>query len=441
MAAARKRSRKRLPLTLRAYRLVSAAMTPLAPALLAYRTKRGKENSDRVQERRGLTQLQRPDGPLIWLHGASVGEIVALFPLIERLRQEAIHILVTSGTVSSANVARERLPADVIHQFIPLDTPRFVAEFLDRWAPDLGLFAESDLWPNLIMASSKRRIPMIIVNGRVSERSFRRWRSVQGTARALLGKFDLCLAQSGLDAHRFGQLGAEQVEVTGNLKLDVPAPPCDPAHLASLQVAIGPRPVVAAASTHPGEDMAAIEAHRRLRSVFPGLLTVLVPRHPQRGRDLYDLAERAGQVPALRSIGQLPDRHTQIYVADTMGEMGMIYRIAPVVFMGGSLVEHGGQNPIEPIKLGAAVLHGPHVWNFAEIYAALDAARGAIEVADPDGLTMGIGTLLRDGNARRQTLEAGQKTVARLGGALDRTFAALGPYLMQLRIEYRLANA
>jgi 3-deoxy-D-manno-octulosonic-acid transferase len=432
---------KRLPLTLRAYRLVSATMTPMAGLLFAYRTRRGKEQPERISERRGQARVMRPDGALIWLHGASVGELLAIFPLVERLRTSGFRILVTSGTVTSANMARERLPADVIHQFIPVDAPRFVAEFLDHWQPDLALFAESDLWPNLIIASSARRIPMIIVNGRVSERSFRRWRSFHETAKALLGRFDLCLAQSGLDANRFTQLGAPQVQVTGNLKLDVPAPPIDSDKLNALKTAIGDRPVVAAASTHPGEDIAVIEAHRRLRNAFPNLLTIIAPRHPQRGRSIYDLAERAGQMPVLRSQRQLPDRHTQIYVADTMGELGLIYWLSPIVFVGGSLIEHGGQNPIEAIKLGAAVLHGPHVWNFADIYAALDAARAALEVTDPDSLTMAFGGWLRDANARRAAVEAGQKTVNRLGGALDRTATALEPYLMQLRIENRISNA
>lgn len=432
---------KRLPMILRVYRLVSVAMTPLAPAWLAYRMKRGKENPARVIERRGETAMERPDGPLIWVHGASVGELLAILPLVERLRAMDFGVLITSGTVTSANLARDRFPPDVIHQFIPLDTPRFVAQFLNRWRPDLALFTESDIWPNLIMASTKRRVPLIIVNGRVSERSFHRWRAIHGTARALLGRFELCLAQSGLDANRFTQLGAPQAVVTGNLKLDVPAPPIDNDKLKVLKDAIGDRPVIAATSTHAGEEIAMIEAHRRLRSSFPGLLTLVVPRHPQRGRDIYNLAERAGQAPALRSQRQLPDRHTQIYIADTMGELGMIYSLAPIVLVGGSLVEHGGQNPIEAIKLGAAVLHGPYVENFAEIYAALDASRGGAEVMNPDDLTMSIGNWLKNPAARKAVNEAARKTVARLGGALDRTAAALEPYLLQLRLEHRQPDA
>jgi 3-deoxy-D-manno-octulosonic-acid transferase len=352
------------------------------------------------------------------------------------LRARELQVLVTSGTVTSATLARERLPGDVIHQFLPLDAPRFVYRFLDHWKPNLGLFIESDLWPNLIVASSRAKIPLILVNGRMSEQSFLGWRSLPKTAASLLGKFDLCLAQSALDAERFRQLGMAEIHVTGNLKLDVPAPPVDEGNLSALQAAIVGRPVIAAASTHPGEEIAAIEAHRRLRESFPRLLTIIVPRHPNRGRGILDLALAAGMRPVLRSSGVLPDPGIDIYIADTLGELGLIYRVAPIVFMGGSLVEHGGQNPIEAVKLGAAILHGPHVWNFTEIYAALDAARGAQEITDPGRLASIAGAWLRDNAARKSFAEAGLKTVDRLGGALRRTLAEIEPYLMQVRLEH-----
>ena len=432
---------ERLPFTLRAYRRLMSAATPLAPLLLSRRLKLGKEDPERVAERRGEATQPRPPGALVWVHGASVGELLAVLPLIEQLRAQDLQVLVTSGTVTSANLASERLPPDVIHQFIPFDAPRFVFQFLDHWRPSLGLFVESDLWPNLIVASHKGRIPLALVNGRMSEQSFKGWRSVSKTAAALLGKFDLCLAQSAMDGDRFRQLGAHGVHVTGNLKLDVPAPPADEPKLLALKVAIGSRPVIAAASTHPGEEILIIDAHRRLRQRFPGLLTIIVPRHPDRGRGILDFAVASGMRAMLRSHHVLPDPQTDIYVADTMGELGLIYRIAPIVYMGGSLVEHGGQNPIEAVKLGAAVAHGPHVWNFTEIYAALDAARGAAEIENVDQLTDRFSYWLADATARKAVAEAGQKTVDRLGGALKRTLAELEPYLMQLRLEHRAGDA
>jgi 3-deoxy-D-manno-octulosonic-acid transferase len=432
---------ERLPLGLRLYRRAMAAATPLAPVLLSRRLKRGKEHPERMVERRGQPTLPRPDGALVWIHGASVGELLAVLSLIDQLRGQNLNVLVTTGTLTSANVAEERLPPGVLHQFIPLDAPRFVFQFLDHWRPNLGLFVESDLWPNLIMASSKGRIPLVLVNGRMSEQSFKGWRSVSKTAAALLGKFDLCLAQSALDGHRFQELGAPNVQVTGNLKLDVPAPPADPVGLEKLKAAIGNRPVIVAASTHAGEEILLIDTHRRLRQRFPELLTIIVPRHPERGRGILDFAVAAQLRALLRSQDTLPDAQTDMYIADTMGELGLIYRVAPIVYMGGSLVEHGGQNPIEAVKLGAAIVHGPHVWNFTEIYAALDAARGAAEVEDIDQLTDRLGYWLTDKAAREAASVAGLKTVERLGGALKRTMAELEPYLLQLRLEHRTSDA
>jgi 3-deoxy-D-manno-octulosonic-acid transferase len=426
---------ERLPLTLHAYRLLTGVAIPLVDLLIAYRLKHGKENAARLSERRGKAAIARPSGPLVWLHGASVGELTAVLPLIDRLNAHDFTLLVTSGTVTSAALAEKRLPPDVIHQFAPIDVPQFVDRFLDHWKPNLALFVESDLWPNLVMSSAARRIPLILINGRMSEGSFKRWKFAPRTAGALLRRFDLCLAQSAADAARYSGLGAPRISTTGNLKLDAPAPPAAADALKALQGAIGTRPVIAAASTHPGEEAAMIDAHRKLKHTFPGLLTLLAPRHPERGPGIVDIAKVAGFTAPLRSRGELPDARTEIYVADTLGELGLLYRLAPLVFMGGSLVGHGGQNPIEAIKLGAAVLHGPNVWNFAEIYSALDAAGGAEPVTDSGKLAVRVGALLKDVAARKRLTEAAVTALSTLMGALDRTAAALDPYLMELRLQ------
>jgi 3-deoxy-D-manno-octulosonic-acid transferase len=428
---------ERLPMTLRAYRLLMSAAAPVASLALSYRLSKGKEHAVRLPERRGETTVARPQGRLIWFHGASVGEINAVFPLIERVRSQGLNVLVTSGTVTSAGVAEKRLPPDVIHQFAPVDLPQFAARFLDHWKPDLALFVESDLWPSMIMAAAERNVPLILVNGRLSERSFTRWRLAPRTIGALLRRFDLCLAQSTDDGARYAGLGAPRISTTGNLKLDVPAPAADEQKLAALQDVVGDRKVIAAASTHPGEETDVVDAHRRLKHTFPGLLTIIAPRHPERGSGVVEIATAAGLNAVARSRGLLPDRGTDVYVADTIGELGLIYRLAPIVFMGGSLVRHGGQNPIEAAKLGAAILHGPHVWNFTEIYGALDDARGAEEVLDVNKLAVRMGAWLTDAAARKRVADAGLMTVEKLGGALRRTLAAIEPYLMQLDLERR----
>jgi 3-deoxy-D-manno-octulosonic-acid transferase len=430
-----------LPMTLRFYRRLSSAMVPLAPALIRQRLRLGKEDPSRVGERRGLTQDARPHGPLIWIHGASVGEVLAAVALIERLRALNIRILLTSGTVTSATIVAKRFPADIIHQYAPYDSPRYVARFLDHWQPSLALFIESDLWPNLILASAARRLPMVLINGRMSQRSFPRWRRAAGTISALLEKFDICLAQSKIDAERFAALGCRNVVITGNLKLDVAAPPADPAKLERLLSLTRGRPVVVAASTHPGEEEILIETHRRLARSFKGLLTVIVPRHPDRGTSIARTVSESRLEASLRSLEELPKAPTDIYVADTMGELGLFYRLAPIVFMGGSMVEHGGQNPIEAVKLGACIVHGPHVFNFTDIYDALGHAGGARRVDDKEMLVKQLGQLLANAAARDAMVAASTRVVEELGGALERTLSALEPYLLQLRLEMGAASA
>jgi 3-deoxy-D-manno-octulosonic-acid transferase len=432
---------ERLPFTFRAYRLLTAAATPLSGFVLARRLKRGKEHADRLAERRGIAGLPRPEEPLVWVHGASVGELVAALPIIERLRGRDFAVLVTSGTVTSAELARQQLPKGAFHQFVPLDSPFFVARFLDHWRPDLALFVESDLWPNLILGAAERRIPLILLNGRLSKRSFERWRLAPATIEALLARFDLCLVRSAEDASRFGALGAPRISTTGNLKLDVPPLSADPNTLSPLQTAVLGRPVIAAASTHPDEESAVIDAHRRLRADFPRLLTIIAPRHPNRGAEVAGIAAASGLTAVQRSHGGLPDAETDVYVCDTLGELGLIYRLASVVFMGGSLVPHGGQNPIEPIKLGAAVLHGPHVANFADLYRALDDASGAEPVTDSETLAMRLAGLLGNAHARVRLAAAGRRTVDALAGAVDRSMAAIEPYLVQLRLAAWTQNA
>jgi 3-deoxy-D-manno-octulosonic-acid transferase len=423
---------ERVPLLLSGYRLATAALSPLAPLLLHYRLRHGKELPQRLPERWAQTTIARPPGPLIWVHGASVGEIIAAVALIERLVGQGFNVLLTSGTVTSAELASQRMPPSVIHQFVPLDVRRYANRFLGHWRPDLALFMESDLWPNLILAADARGIPLVLVNGRLSENSYRRWRRAPRTIGALLRRFQLCLTQSQEDARRYAALGAA-VNITGNLKIDVPPPPASPAALAALQGAAGRRAVVAAASTHAGEEAVLIEVHRQLRGQHPDLLIIVAPRHPLRGAEIAAAAAAGGLRTRLRSRGEPPEADTDLYILDAVGELGALYRVAPIVFMGGSLATHGGQNPIEPAKLGAAILHGPHVWNFAEIYAALDASNGAREVRDAGALAARLQDWLADPAARRKTAMAGQRIVDALGGALERTLTALEPYLRRLK--------
>src|SRR4030081_1721774 len=305
-----------LPMTLRVYRKLSSAMVPLAPALITRRLKLGKEDPERVGERRGVSADVRPAGPLVWIHGASVGEVLAAGALVEKLRALNLRTRLASGTVPSAPIVAKRFPADVIHQYVPYDSPRYVARFLDHWRPGLALFIESDLWPNLILASAARRLPLGLLNGRMSHRSFPRWRRVAGTISALLGRFDMCLAQSHVDAERFTALGSRNVITTGNLKLDVPAPPADTAKLERLTSMTRGRQIIVAASTHTDEEDNLLAAHRTLAGYFPSLLSVIVPRHPGRGEAIARTIATSGLHVGLRSHEELPTATTDIYARD-----------------------------------------------------------------------------------------------------------------------------
>lgn len=421
-----------VPLTLRLYALGASALRPLAGALIGARLRRGKEDPARWHERLGEASRPRPDGRLCWMHGASVGEAVTLLPLARRLVERGFAVLMTTGTVTSAAVMAQRLPQGAIHHYVPLDVPALVRRFLDHWRPDLAIFVESELWPSMLGEVHRRGLPLFLVNGRMSPRSFARWQRVPATIRGMLGNFELCLAQSEADAQRLAGLGAAEAVSTGNLKFDVPPPPADEAGLAALRQAIGERPVWLAASTHEGEETLAGSVHAALAQRLPGLLTVIAPRHPERGEAIAAALAARGLAVTRRSTGALPQASTAIYLADTMGEYGLLYRTVPVVFVGGSLVPHGGQNPVEPAKLGAAVLHGPHVHNFVEPYAALDRAGGALAVADEAALAHQIARLLGDREAAAAVSAAAQQAVAGLSGALERTMAALEPTLARL---------
>ncbi|MGE4371341.1 MAG: 3-deoxy-D-manno-octulosonic acid transferase [Xanthobacter sp.] len=425
-----------LPLTLRLYRGASTVASLLAPAWLGYRIRKGKENPSRIGERRGLASENRPEGPLVWVHGASVGEVNCVLPLVGELRARGYAVLLTSGTLTSSRVAERHAPEGVIHQFCPLDATGFVTRFLNHWSPDLVLLAESELWPNLLTELNRRKTPVVLVNGRLSPRSTRRWQRMPKSARALLSRIDLCLAQSEDDGARFRALGTERVDVSGNLKFDVPPPGADPEALDELRAAIDERPLLLAASTHPGEDEMVIAAHARLRAQMPKLLTIIAPRHPERGSDIVNLGRTAGLATLRRTESGLPTQNTELYVADTIGELGLFYRLAPVSFIGGSLVTRGGQNPIEPVQLGTVVLHGPHTYNFQDIYGRLDAHDGAVKVEDAPALAEAARKLLEDSSLRGQTGSAASEILDSMSGALDRTLRAIEPYLLHIRLQH-----
>ena len=282
----------------------------MAPLLLGLRERRGKEEPLRRNERLGQPRVKRPAGRLAWFHAASVGETNAILPLMSALAEQrpALSFLLTTGTVTSAKLAAQRLGPRAIHQYAPLDAPEYVASFLDHWRPDLAVFTESEIWPNLILESSARGIPLALVNGRMTQRSFRRWRRNPGVAQPLFSRFALVLAQNETLARRFTDARRAERVAAGNLKVDTPPPLVDDVEFERLRPALQGRPLLIAACTHEGEDEIVADAHRQLAASFPGLCTIIAPRHPQRGAAITEMLKGRGISVARRSLGELPDR-------------------------------------------------------------------------------------------------------------------------------------
>jgi 3-deoxy-D-manno-octulosonic-acid transferase len=414
----------RTPLPLVLYRTATRLLAPAAHLLVHARARTGKEDRARLAERFGKTGLARPPGELVWIHGASLGECLSVLPLIEALLTNPLRsVLVTSGTVTSAALMRERLPERAFHQFAPIDSPSPVRRFLDHWRPDAGLFVDSELWPNLISSAQARSTKLALINGRMSAQTYAGWKRAPKTARHLLSSFRLCLAQDDLSAERLRLLGARDVRVTGNLKADAPPAPADATKIGELAAAIGSRPVLLAASTHPGEDETVLPAQDALRRQFPDLLTIIVPRHPARGPEIAMLC--GTRKCARRSENQLPGSDTAVYIADTIGELTMFYRLASFAFIGGSLVPHGGQNPLEAAKLARAVMAGPYTDNFAGVYEMVFAGQGEGRVQSCAEIAALAARWLADPEAVRLAGEAAAGAAAALGGALEKTRVAV----------------
>jgi 3-deoxy-D-manno-octulosonic-acid transferase len=415
------------------YRLLTRMLEPLAPRLLDARAKQGKEDPVRVDERLGRASAARPAGDLVWLHGVSVGETLSLLPVVERLRDKRpdLTVLVTSGTLTSATLLARRLPAGVIHQFAPVDTPGAVAAFLDYWRPSLAVFVESELWPNLVLEARRRGVKLVLASARITEKTVDGWRRFPGAAREIVSAFDRVLPQDAASAARLESLGA-RIDGHVNLKLSGAAPPHDPAAFTLLSAAIGDRPVVVAASTHDGEEIALVRA---LDKLADRLCLILVPRHPERSAAIAAALTRDGYRFALRSQGREPDRDTDLYLADTLGEMGLFLRLADVVVMGGSFSAAlekppvGGHNPLEPARLGKPAVTGPDMSNWAAITDALVAAGGLAVVEAPWDLPAVIAPLLADDAAAKAMGERGRRAAAEAGSGRDRLWDALAPLL------------
>lgn len=396
------------------------------------RKKKGKEDVTRFGERLGKVTIPRPKGYVVWIHAASVGESVSMLPMMHAIveQYEDVSLLLTTGTVTSAQLVEGRLPDRAYHQYVPIDVVPFINRFLKHWKPDLAIWVESEFWPNLVTQTGKC-CPMILMNARISDDSYQKWQGFfhKPIARKMLECFALTLPQNKEYGEKLTELGATNVNFVGNLKFDSPSLPSSPKEMGELVNMIGERKLWVAASTHPGEEEMIREVHLTLKANHPDLLTIIVPRHAKRGKDIYNQLASDEVTLKLRSNEDNVDTKTDIYIADTMGELGIFYRLAPIVFIGGSLVEHGGQNPLEAARLECAILFGPHMYNFSEVVNELKEASACIQINDKAELATTLEELLNDYSKQEELAKASKEIVQTKTGLLSIAMREITPFI------------
>lgn len=420
------------------YRWLTHAAKPHLLKLLDKRVALGKEDPERLNERKGTASTKRPEGQVFWLHAASVGEVQSAQILIRRLLQDHndLHILVSTGTLTSAQMMSKNLPERAFHQFYPLDHPEWCENFLDHWQPNLIFWMESELWPNMLEGIQRRNIPSILLNARLSPRSYRKWRLVRPLICKLLGTFSLILCQTLEDEKLYKNLGGKNVKTSGNLKYSAAPLPFNKNALTSFTTALLQRPLWLYASTHKGEEDIAAAVHRKLKIEFPDILSVIVPRHPERRDAIKETLITSGLDITFRNSPdgvQLPHPETDIYIADTLGELGLFYRACPIAMIGRSLSDDGGggHNPIEAAQLNCSVLHGPHIQNLQEIFDEMDAEKAAISVQDTEDLTHHVKMLLADTSMLNTMQSKAAAFAKKKNTVLEHVIQHITPYIDQ----------
>ncbi|MEE2996413.1 MAG: 3-deoxy-D-manno-octulosonic acid transferase [Pseudomonadota bacterium] len=413
------------------YRAMTWVSRPLINHYLDQRLKAGKEDGDRFEERKGVASCPRPGGSLVWIHAASIGESLSMISLIDRviLERPEVTVLMTSGTVSSARLLHHRLPENVIHQYIPVDRVPWVQRFLDHWKPDMALWVESEFWPSVLSEVKARKIPAFLMNARISAASFRGWRRAPWIIHRLLETFDLCMAQTELDADRLRSLGGRNVACPGNLKFAATPLPVDFEVQSAMEASIAGRPRWVAFSTHSGEEEIIADAHEILVRNFPDLLTILVPRHTQRAKVVEQILSERNLSFSVRSRSEPVNASKFFLLADTIGELGLFFRTTDIAFVGGTLVPHGGQNPIEPARLGCAIVHGAHMENFLAVESELMAAGASAVARSAEEIAREIGTLLTNSTLRQRRIAAAQSVADGKQSILDAVFVHIDPHL------------
>ena len=416
-------------LQLRGYLILRRVLQPVMRRVLAGRIRKAKENAARAGERLGIATQVRPTGRVVWMHAVGLGEVLALRPLIVGMQQVApdLNFVITSTARSSADVLGQNLPANTVHQFLPLDGPTYMAKFLDHWQPCLSIWSEQDIWPGAIHDCAARDIPLAYVNGRMDNKSTAKRARLAGLYKKVFGLFDLITVQDEQTAENLSSLGGRDVRVTGSLKPAAEPLSVDVGMLATLQVALEGRKIWVAASTHCEDEAVLIDAQRELVKRDPSWLLILAPRAPARGDEIEGALVQAGLTCTRRSKGGQPDPSHSVWIVDSFGELGLWYRLAAAAFVGGSYGSLGGHNPWEAICLNLLVCHGPNVANFAKDYEVLDYS-GASQPLHDDASSV---PALVDFVVQSQT------TQANVGALVEDAKAALKPLVKDLIVMIR----
>ncbi|MAZ76865.1 MAG: 3-deoxy-D-manno-octulosonic acid transferase [Micavibrio sp.] len=417
------------------YTILTSLSTPILNLLLWHRLKKGKENAARINERRGITNIKRPNGKLVWIHAASVGESQSALILINRLLAENKHlnILVTSGTLTSATLMQKRLAERAMHQFVPLDHPKWIKRFLKHWRPNVAIWIESELWPNMLQQIKNKRIPAALVNARLSQTSFRRWFTFKHIAEKILSSFKIILTQTELDRHHFEKLKAKKVVHIGNIKHSADPLPYDETAYNSLSNAIGSRPTWVYASTHDGEEELACRVHLKLKEKHPDLLTIIVPRHPERRNEIVSKIKNLNII-SRHPQNTLPEDTTDIYLADTLGELGLFYKACPIAMIGRSFSNDGGggHNPLEAAQLNCAVLTGPNIQYQQELFSDMIGAQAATLVNNENEFIQKLNDLLSNKEQLQNEQEKALIYASQQSHIIDDIMVQLKPILKKV---------
>ncbi|MEM6812008.1 MAG: 3-deoxy-D-manno-octulosonic acid transferase [Pseudomonadota bacterium] len=413
------------------YKYLAIILTPILKFHLYYRGNWGKEDKARLNERYGITETKKPNGELIHIHAASIGESQSALILIKMLQQEGRNFLITSGTVTSAEILKQRLPENAFHQYIPLDHPKWVKSFISHWKPNLIIFLESEIWPNLLQEINKQNIPAILLNARLSDESFERWSKFKKTAKKLLKIFSLIIAQSNKDKLRFELLGGNAA-YSNNIKLNAEPLSFDSKELSKLQNAVGNRPLWVYASTHEGEEELAASLHRRLKKYIPNILTIIVPRHPHRGKELETKIKSLGTNVTRRGENKsLPNEGTDIYLCDTLGELGVFYSLSSIAMIGRSFSKDGGggHNPVEAAQFDTMILTGPKIQFQRNLFDPMFNIGAAVQVQNEEELFQELKNLFEDKDYLEKRVSNAKEFIKTIDSNIEFIIEKIKPYL------------